>query len=103
MTLLTSVFDLDPPICDVCNRPVDSIENRHDIVTLEIVWIARCHGQSEEVRLGQEYVKLNGIRGLSFGKAFIRKALATNAKAIEPLPSNPMLGEFKRPWFLLDK
>jgi len=27
-----------PPICAVCERPVQSIETRHDLLTLEIVW-----------------------------------------------------------------
>jgi len=76
--------DFAPPICTVCNKPVDSIENMHDIVTLEIVWVVRCHGQSEEARLGQEYIEARGFGGLSFSKAFTAKALPPTQKRLGP-------------------
>jgi len=72
-----------PPICAVCERPVQSIETRHDLLTLEIVLVVRCHGEQEEARLGEEVIKL-GTPKLSFGRAFTTKRIEAARKEIGP-------------------
>ena len=39
------------PWCAVCRRPVDELLHRDDPVTMDHVFVARCHGASEIVHI----------------------------------------------------
>ena len=64
----------DWPICDLCNKPVESLERHDDHFRCEVIFIARCHGDKEVVRFYEEelFVMTTGIRA---GRAFQKNAL----------------------------
>jgi hypothetical protein len=60
------------PICDVCNKPVEFMEERDDINFDARIFRVRCHGETEEAIL----TALMMIDGeVTFGRAFVRERL----------------------------
>lgn len=56
------------PMCGRCGKPVESFTEERDEWTDCIVWIARCHGKREVVKVPSEV--LQAARGLELGVAF---------------------------------
>ena len=64
------VFEL--PICDVCNKPVEVMENRNEFNFDARIFRVRCHGETEEAIL----TALMMIDGeVTVGRAFVRGRL----------------------------
>jgi len=56
------------PTCAVCGTPVESFTEEKDQALLQVVFVARCHGDQERVRLDSEV--LQSTSSVSFGLAF---------------------------------
>lgn len=52
----------------MCEKQIDSLERIEDPVSAHIVFIARCHGETEVVRLSFE--TLVAMTGMGIGTAF---------------------------------
>lgn len=61
-------FGGELPTCARCGRPVDSVTRHLFEMTREYLYVARCHGETEEMRLAEE-VLVAGL-SLSAGVAF---------------------------------
>jgi len=57
------------PRCAVCRKTVDVFEETHDAFMGRVVFVAKCHGESERVVLTEAET-----RGLTFGEAFTTAA-----------------------------
>jgi hypothetical protein len=60
------------PICDVCNKPVDYMDERNDINFDARIFRVKCHGEVEEVAL----TALTMLDcEITVGRAFVREKL----------------------------
>lgn len=68
-------------ICDVCNKPCDKLEALDDYRTGEIVMMAYCHGDRDEMRIPQSAIIKLGKAALDqmnhgIGHAFSTKRIS---------------------------
>lgn len=56
------------PQCAVCKRPVYRMTQHRDDAYMQVVFIAECHGEFEEVRLSDHDMQLDWA--ISIGYAF---------------------------------
>lgn len=76
-------------VCAVCDRPVDKIETHRNIMTGDIVYNVFCHGETQEVVLGENDISF--ADRIELGKAFDYKALNGGRSLADP--SAPQLTE----------
>jgi len=59
--------ELPWPVCSVCNRPVESMESYFDREAREVVFVAKCHGDTETTRVSELDLLSTDLRtGLAF-------------------------------------
>jgi hypothetical protein len=73
------------PRCAVCNRMVDRLTRHHDNLTCRIVFVAHCHGETEETFANDEelYQWSRSEGAIQFGDAFTSKALLGPGSSLE--------------------
>ena len=60
------------PVCDVCDKPVAQFFETYDSFARRVVYVARCHGDSERIDVTEaELEAMRGIGSMSFGRAFV--------------------------------
>ena len=59
------------PMCALCNKPVSRFESSYNINTSGTLFRVYCHGQMEEVLLGDEMIE--NTDSIRMGQAFIDK------------------------------
>lgn len=59
-----------PPLCAVCNKPCDSLEEYYDDFLERVVFTAVCHGQRERVTIERHELEALDRLNLSMGSAF---------------------------------
>lgn len=64
------------PTCARCGRPVDEVVRWDDPVTLDLVFVAVCHGAREVGRVSPRAFLLDDPR-VSFGVAFADSATSS--------------------------
>lgn len=75
------------PVCDICNKPVESFVEQLDDFFREVRFVARCHGEREEVRVGELELARVKDNQIQFARAFARpKLLVVGCKPIDPPP-----------------
>lgn len=55
------------PICDVCEKPVESITEEVDALETRVTWTVRCHGERERVTVPAAALNAS----ITFGRAFV--------------------------------
>lgn len=70
MNIDQPIFEL--PICDVCNKPVEYMDERHDINFDARIFRVKCHGEVQEVVLSAVTMIDSEI---TVGRAFVRERL----------------------------
>jgi hypothetical protein len=58
------------PRCALCDKPVEEFTEEEGFLDRMVVFVARCHGETERVKIGIEVLH-NG--GIDFGLAFVPK------------------------------
>lgn len=59
---------LEPPMCDLCNKPVDKLVVGYSPVTCETTYVVKCHGEGQSVVVtDEEAADRDGAR---LGRAF---------------------------------
>ncbi len=63
------------PICDICNKPVDSIEGMESLSSDCLIFIARCHGDKDTAIIST----IDRLESYSIGagRAFVAKRIDT--------------------------
>ena len=82
MRYLSSAIDhLGLPECAQCKKPVDELIRLYDNLRMCMIFVVRCHGAEERVELTDKLLyEFSG--GMSFGQAFVTKALPTTVPAL---------------------
>ena len=70
LTIRDDGLNVQPPICDVCGKPVDKIVSMRDAFEEVVAFRVFCHGEQETVRL--DLMDLRDATGpIHFGRAFV--------------------------------
>ncbi len=69
------VKSLGRPWCAQCERAVDELSMYRDEFRMEFVLIARCHGDTEVMRLDDRMFYAGPVIGLRCGTAFATRKL----------------------------
>lgn len=60
------------PICDRCNKPVEQFVEAFDDFAQRVIYVARCHGESERVDIDVKTIEAARKWDPQFGRAFLR-------------------------------
>jgi hypothetical protein len=73
-----SEFDTRPT-CDRCNKPVERFVEEYDPILRRVVYVARCHGESERVIVAESEIVAADRWAPEFGRAFVAPKLLTGS------------------------
>jgi hypothetical protein len=72
LTIRNDGLNVPPPICDVCEKPVDKIVSMRDGFREVVSFRVFCHGEVETVQV--DLMDLHDALGeIHFGRAFVRE------------------------------
>jgi hypothetical protein len=81
------------PTCALCNKPVEEFYEAHDPFLARVVFVARCHGESQRIALDEQ--EIDESRGkLDLGLAFVPEGPpALPAPSLRALPPAKVVSE----------